>query len=151
MTGTSVTRVIQTPGRHKQNDPAEDPLPPGTPRPALTAITVKRTGPEITATATLTLRGQSLSGTATRNDGDRERTIASATLSALSNLLPEGVDLESSQVITIPGRTVAVTVVEFPDASGQHQPLVGSALVRGDAEDALARSVLSALNRRLNS
>jgi hypothetical protein len=58
--------------------------------------------------------------------------------------------VESTQVIAIPGRRIAVTVVEFPDESQAYQVLVGSALVRGDVEDALARSVLSALNRRLN-
>lgn len=131
-------------------DPADDPLSAGTPRPALTAISVKRSGNELSATASLTLSGRTMTGSATRHDGDRERTIATATLAALTGLLPSGVDLESSQVIAIPGRTVAVTVVRFPDGSGRYQPLVGSALVRGEVEDALARSVLSALNRRLN-
>jgi hypothetical protein len=90
-----------------------------------------------------------MSGQAVREDGDRERAIAQATLDALRPLLPESVDVESTQVIAIPGRRIAVTVVEFPDESQAYQVLVGSALVRGDVEDALARSVLSALNRRL--
>ncbi|MCU0279385.1 MAG: hypothetical protein MUF33_07115 [Candidatus Nanopelagicales bacterium] len=131
-------------------DPADDPLSAGTPRPALTAISVKRAGSEVSATASLTLGGRTMTGRATRHDGDRERTIATATLAALTDMLPTGVELESSQVIAIPGRTVALTVVRFPDGSGRQQPLVGSALVRGEVEDALARSVLSALNRRLN-
>lgn len=131
-------------------DPADDPLSAGTPRPALTAISVKRAGSEVSATASLTLDGRIMTGRATRHDGDRERTIATATLAALTEMLPTDVELESSQVIAIPGRTVALTVVRFPDGSGRQQPLVGSALVRGEVEDALARSVLSALNRRLN-
>ena len=92
-------------------DPADEALPPGTPRPALTSISVRRSGASVLASA---------------------------------------VDVESTQVIAIPGRRIAVTVVEFPDESQPYQVLVGSALVRGDVEDALARSVLSALNRRLN-
>ncbi len=132
-------------------DPADEPLAPGTPRPALTTISVRRSGTSVLASATLTLRGTQLTGQAVREDGDRERAIALATLDALRPLLPESVDVESTQVIAIPGRRIAVTVVEFPDEDQPYQVLVGSALVRGDVEDALARSVLSALNRRLNT
>lgn len=132
-------------------DPVDEPLALGTPRPALTSISVRRSGSSVTASATLALTGQVLTGSASRDDGDRERTIALATLDALRPLLPEAVDIESAQVVTIPGRAVALAVVEFPDESRPNQLLVGSALVRGDVEDALARSVLSALNRRLNS
>lgn len=131
-------------------DPADEALVPGTPRPALTSISVRRSGASVLASAALTLRGTELHGQAVRDDGDRERAIALATLDALRPLLPEAVDVESTQVVTIPGRRIAVTVVEFPDESQAYQVLVGSALVRGDVEDALARSVLSALNRRLN-
>lgn len=130
-------------------DPADEALASGTPRPALTSISVRRSGASVLASASLTLRGTFMSGQAVREDGDRERAIAQATLDALRPLLPESVDVESTQVIAIPGRRIAVTVVEFPDESQAYQVLVGSALVRGDVEDALARSVLSALNRRL--
>ncbi len=126
-------------------------LPSGTPRPALTSISVRRAGQTLIATTSLALSGRVLSGTASRTDGDRERAIALATLDALRPLLPDAVEVESAQVVAIPGRRVALTVVEFPDESDQYQVLVGSALVRGDMEDALARSVLSALNRRLDS
>jgi len=132
-------------------DPADEALVPGTPRPALTSISVRRSGTSVLASASLTLRGAHLHGQAVRDDGDRERAIALATLDALRPLLPETVDVESTQVVAIPGRRIAVTVVEFPDESQAYQVLVGSALVRGDVEDALARSVLSALNRRLNT
>ena len=138
-------------GRSDTEDPDEDPLAPGTPRPALTSISVRRTGGSVSATCSLALAGKVLTGSATRTDADRERAIALATLDALRPLLPENVDVESAQVIAIPGRKVALTVLEFPDETRPYQVLVGSALVRGDVEDALARSVLSALNRRLNS
>ena len=133
------------------DDPGDEPLAPGTPRPALTSICVRRSGGSVTATTSLAMEGMVLSGTATREDADRERTIALATLDALRPLLPEAADIESSQIVAISGRKVALTVVAFPDDAGQFEVLVGSALVRGDVEDALARSVLSALNRRLTS
>lgn len=132
-------------------DPGDEPLAQGTPRPALTSISVRRSGSTITATASLALGGKVLTGSASRDDADRERAIALATLDALRPFLPEAVDIESAQVVPIPGRKVALTVVAFPDESQPYQVLVGSALVRGDVEDALARSVLSALNRRINS
>jgi len=135
----------------ESEDPADEPLPAGTPRPALTSISVRRSGQTLIATTSLALSGRVLSGTASRTDGDRDRAIALATLDALRPLLPDAVEIESAQVIAIPGRKVALTVVEFPDEAHQYQVLVGSALVRGDLEDALARSVLSALNRRLDT
>lgn len=132
-------------------DPADEPLELGTPRPALTSIAVRRTGGTVTATVSLALAGRVLSATVSREDADRERTIALATLDALRPLLPDAVDIESAQVVAISGRKVALAVVAFPDDASQYEVLVGSALVRGDVEDALARSVLSALNRRLTS
>ncbi|MEZ5185544.1 MAG: hypothetical protein R2720_07345 [Candidatus Nanopelagicales bacterium] len=133
------------------DDPGDEPLAPGTPRPALISISVRRSGGRVTASTSLAMAGMVLSGSATREDADRERTIALATLDALRPIVPEGVDIESAQIVAIPGRKVALTVVGFPDDTGQFEALVGSALVRGDTEDALARSVLSALNRRLSS
>ncbi len=132
-------------------DPADEALASGTPRPALTSISVRRSGQTLTATTSLALTGRVLSGSATCTDGDRERAVALATLDALRPLLPEPVDVQSATIVAIPGRKVALTVVEFPDEPAPYQLLVGSALVRGDVEDALARSVLSALNRRLDS
>jgi hypothetical protein len=132
------------------DDPADEPLPTGTPRPALTSISVRRSGGTVTATTSLALSGKVLSGSAERSDGDRERAIALATLDALRPLLPDKADVESAQVVAIPGRKVALTVVEFPGEPAGYEVLVGSALVRGDVEDALARSVLSAFNRRLS-
>jgi hypothetical protein len=105
----------------------------------------------VAASTSLALEGRVLSGSATRDDGDRQRAIALATLDALRPLLPPGTDVESAQVVAIPGRKVALTVVEFPDEPRGYEVLVGSALVRGDEEDALARSVLSAFNRRINN
>lgn len=138
-------------GQLDSGDPAEEPLPAGTPRPALTSITVQRSGGRVSATAALALTGQVLTGRATRDDGDRVLAIAQATLAAVQPLLAAPADVESAQVIAVPGRQVAVTVLTLAAESGTGQVLVGSALVRGDLEDALARSVLSALNRRLSS
>lgn len=138
-------------GLGKSEDPVDEPLALGTPRPALTSISVRRSGSTLVATTSLALGGRVLSGTATDHDGDRERVVAHATLDALRPLLTDRAEIESAQVVQLPGRRVALSVVVLPGAAREYQVLVGSALVRGDVEDALARSVLSALNRRLDS
>lgn len=118
--------------------------------PTLISIAVRRTAGALTAATSLCLKGITVHGSANRDDDDRERAIATATLDAVRDMLPDGVRVESAQVVTLPGRKVAVTVLEFPDDKGRTRPLVGSALVTGEVEDALALSVLAALDRRFN-
>ena len=57
--------------------------------------------------------------------------------------------LETAEVIEIGGRDVSLTILRL-DSEDPAEILVGSAIIRGDVEDATARSVLSALNRRLS-
>ena len=52
-------------------------------------------------------------------------------------------------MIEIGGRDVSLTILRL-DSEDPAEILVGSAIIRGDVEDATARSVLSALNRRLS-
>jgi hypothetical protein len=81
----------------------------------------------------------------------RPRLIARATLNAVVQLLPIGAcDIEHAQVVSVGGREVAVSVVQVVTPEGE-QIVTGSALVRGDESDAVARSVLDALNRRLTT
>ena len=121
------------------------------PRPALTSITTERRGSDVLVSVTLGIDGSAFSGTA---DGPsspvhRPRIVASATLAALTELLGIDAHVDSAQILEIGMREVAVTtlVLEIPRLG--EQAVCGSALVRGDYEDAVARSVLAALNRRL--
>ncbi len=132
-----------------QSDPAEEPLAYGTPRPALTSIAVKVDGDRVEATATLALNGRVLTGQSMGNVADRTAIIASATLGAVSPLLDSEATLETASLIEVGGRNVALSVLRL-DAEEPAEVLVGSAIIRGDSEDATARSVLSALNRRLS-
>ncbi len=123
-------------------------------RPVLTAptaitISVRRSGSTLSAHTTLTYPDAVLAGEAHRGDDNRMRAIAQATLDALRDVA--GGSLESAQIIAVPGRKVAVTVVEFPDAQGSYVAFVGSALVRGEVEDALARSVLDAITDHIDN
>jgi hypothetical protein len=130
-------------------DPVDEPLAYGTPRPALKSIAVRVYGDGIEATATLALDGRILTGQSMGDASDRIGIIASATLGAVSGLLGCEAEVEQACVADISGHEIALTILRL-DAGDPHDLLIGSALIRGDVEDATARSVLSALNRRLS-
>jgi hypothetical protein len=121
------------------------------PRPALTSITTERRSNDVVVNVTLGIDGSAFSGSADgpSSPAHRPRIVASATLAALTELLGIDAHVDSSQILEIGMREVAVTtlVLEIPRLGAQ--AVCGSALVRGDDEDAVARSVLAALNRRL--
>lgn len=141
--------------RSRSIDPVAEPLAEGTPRPALTSIALRTDGDRVTATITLALHGRVLSASQSGDAGDRTRVVAEAALESVAQLLGAPASLESAQVVEISGRDIAISVVQMqlptdtPGARPRFEVLVGSAIVRGDSEDATARSVLSALNRRL--
>lgn len=78
------------------------------------------------------------------------RATARATLDALGPLLgsEHAVELEGTEITDVVGRPVAVTLVHFRTPRGE-LTVSGSALVRGSEPDAIARSVLDALNRTI--
>ncbi len=133
-----------------QFDDGESPADTGR-RVIIATITAQTTGLEATATVTLAAGGALYDGssTAPATASSRPRLIARATLHAIVQLLPIGAcDIEHAQVVSIGGREVAVSIVQVVTPEGE-QIVTGSALVRGDEADAVARSVLDALNRRL--
>jgi hypothetical protein len=80
----------------------------------------------------------------------QRRATARATLEALRPLLGRelAVELEGVDVTEVVGAPVAVTLVHFRTPRGE-LTVAGSALVRGSEPDAVARSVLDALNRTI--
>lgn len=131
----------------RKSDPAVDPLQEGTPRPALTSIAVKTSDNRVEATASLALSGRVLTGTSAGPIEDRTAIVAAATVSAVAALVDAAAELDTARIVELDGHLLAISVVRLPDEAPEF--LVGSAVVRGDEEDATARSVLSALNRRL--
>ncbi len=135
-------------------DPIDEPLAEGTPRPALTSIAVRVDGDRLEATTTLALHGRIINGQCIGDASDRTAIVASATVGALGALLDCAVVVESALIVDVAGIDAAVTVLRLEstssDPDSSDELLVGSALVRGDSEDATARSVLSALNRRIS-
>jgi hypothetical protein len=124
---------------------------PAVTRPALTSITVKSSEGESEVQVALAIGGSVFSGHASGPGAPvhRPRIVAAATLAAMTELLGIPAQIESAQLLEIGLREVAVTVLTLTIPRLGEQVLCGSALVRGDEEDAVARSVLAAVNRRL--
>jgi hypothetical protein len=129
-------------------DPDED---PSAPRPAITSLMVRTGGSEAEAVVTLAANGHVFEGRVVGPGGasQRPRLVAQATLKALEDLLGATAEVEQAALVTVGNRVVAVTVLTvMVPRTGEHI-VTGSALVRGDEHDAVARSVLDALNRRI--
>ena len=112
----------------------------------LSSIATERSGQRFKARVVLELAGDVLIGEsdAPSERGFEHRSIAKATLESLKELLRDVVDLESVELFQVgAGRLAVVTLKRSSET------LVGSALVRLDDHDAIARATLDALNRNL--
>ena len=129
----------------------EDAMAPASPRPIVSSIMLRQAGTESEAQVVLNLGTDTFTGTSSGPAGNlnRHRLIARATLQAAAPLLGMGCELEATQVVDVGGREVAVSVLALQVPRYGELVVSGSAPVRGDASDAVARSVLDALNRRL--
>jgi hypothetical protein len=130
--------------------------PDGTPaevavRPAIAAIMVRSGGGFTEASVTLAASAQLFEGKASGPAGQshRSRIVAAATLDALDDLLGQTCEVESTTVVSTGAREVALSVLTLMVPRTGEQVLTGCAVVRGDEADAVARSVLAALNRQL--
>ncbi len=89
-------------------------------------------------------------GTGPSTPAGRQRAVGRATLDAVRARLEADriVELEGTEVVEILGKRLAIALVHFRTSRGEHT-VAGSALVRDASADAVARSVLDALNRTL--
>jgi hypothetical protein len=120
-------------------------------RPAIAAIMVRSGHGETQASVTLAVGDQIFEGTSRGPAGHshRARLVALATLEAVSELLGQPCEVESATIVATGAREVALSVLTIMVPRTGEQVLTGSAAVRGDEADAVARSVLAALNRQL--
>lgn len=121
------------------------------PRPLIASITVRTAGTEADASVVVKTGDASYDG---RSIGPstmshRHTLIARATLDALSELLGLPAEVEFVMVSTMGTRRMAACVIQVAVPGIGELVLTGSALVRSDEADAVARAVLDALNRRL--
>lgn len=131
-------------------EPADE-APEPVVRPAIAAITVRSGHGETTASVTLAAGDQLFEGTSKGPAGQshRARLVAVATLDAVAELLGQPCEVESAAIVGTGTREVALTVLTLLLPRTGEQVLTGSAVVRGDDADAVAKSVLAALNRQL--
>lgn len=120
-------------------------------RPVISEIILRSTGSEAEAEVTLTFAGTEFTGLVTGGGAasQRPRLVAQATLTALADLLGLPADVESASVVDTGANPVALVVLTVTIPRLGAQSVAGSAVVRGDEADAVARAVLAALNRRL--
>lgn len=117
------------------------------PRRKLSSLSTKRYGERFTAQVTLELEGDALVGEVDVPVGRRfeYRSVARAVLNSVSCLIPYALQLEHVEVLAFGAERLAVVSI-----SSRDDILVGSALVRGDELDSIARATLDAINRVLN-
>jgi hypothetical protein len=121
------------------------------PRPAIAAIMV-RSGNSVTEASVTLSAGESIfEGRAEGPAGHshRARLVAVATLDAVADLLGQPCEVEWATIVSTGTREVALSVLTMVVPRSGEQVLTGAAVVRGDEADAVARSVLDALNRQL--
>lgn len=145
-----IVSVVQLERDSARNAP-EAPAP--LPRPVISAISAEASGLRTLVRVTLAFDDIEAVGFAegTIASTARHRLVASATLDALRQLTPaaECLDVDSAQVVRVGTQDVAVVTVVAVQPPEEHV-ISGSAVVRLHQEqDAVARAVLDATNRRL--
>jgi hypothetical protein len=120
-------------------------------RPEISEIGVRSTGSEIEVEVRLTLDGDTFVGIerGAAAASARPRLVASAVVSALDELLGIPAAVESAAVVDTGTHPVALVVLTLSVPRLGAQSVAGSAVVRGDETDAVARAALAAVNRRL--
>lgn len=123
----------------------------GQTRPAISEIGVRSTGAEIEVEVRLELDDETFVGIerGAAAASARPRLVASATMSALDELLGLPAAVESATVVDTGPHAVALVVLTLSVPRIGPQSVAGSAVIRGDETDAVARAVLAAVNRRL--
>jgi len=120
----------------------------------LVKVGTVQSGPDLVAEVTLGLDDEVALGTAdgVSTANGMGRAIATATLRAFGELVSPSVaiELRDTTRVAIGGQMVALTVLGLRDSRGE-EPRSGTAVVREvSGADAVARSVLDALNRTVS-
>ncbi|MEZ5114873.1 MAG: hypothetical protein R2737_01285 [Candidatus Nanopelagicales bacterium] len=152
MTGESDRPAQMSPVAEAAGGPTRDTRDEPPTRAALTSITTSRAGGTSKITVVLGIEGATYTGSAAGPGSPtmRPRLVAEATLAALDELLGIPAAVTSAQLVTTGGDTIALSVLRLDIPRVGEHITSGSAVVRADPEDAVARSVLAAVNRRLS-
>ena len=145
--GEEQVRAAEEPAAPAASQTGEEPVV----RPAIAAIMVRSGKGETEASVTLAAGDRLFEGNSSGPAGHshRARLVAVATLDAVDDLLGHPCEVESASIVATGTREVALSVLTLSVPRTGEQVLTGCAVVRGDEADAVARSVLAALNRQL--
>lgn len=117
------------------------------PRPAITRLVTETSSFTTEVRVGVAVNAFERAGTARGPSTAGLRLVATATVDAIGEVLrASAVEVGSAELVTIGPVQVAVVVVRLATSRGE-QTLTGSAVVRKDANDAVARATLDALNR----
>lgn len=123
-------------------------------RPAINRMHLVSSGLDVTATVTLSSGDRLLAGEArgTASQSGVQRAVANATLRAVEELLDDAVrfELDHLEVTTVGSDRTVLVSLTMVSARGSER-LTGAAHVREDVRQAVIRSTLDALNRRLET
>lgn len=114
----------------------------------LGGVSTRTDGRQLQVNVTLARGNEPLRGEATgaNTTFSRRRTVAQATLDAISQCTARPFELAGVEIVSLFGQSVLVTQVYDPAADKSY---VGSAVAEQDTDIAVIHSVLAALNRRL--
>jgi hypothetical protein len=112
----------------------------------LTSLTTRRSDEDFSSRVTLELHGDALVGEVQVPAGLQAQylSVARAVLEAIDDLLDRTFDVNTVEVLSVGDSQLAVVSL-----AGDVELLLGSALVKSDEYDAIARATLDALNRLL--
>jgi len=123
------------------------PVPAPAPRPAIVRLQTETASFTTEVRVGVAVHTHERAGVARGPSTAGLRIVANATVDALSEMLrSSAVEVTSAELLTIGAMQVAVVLLRLGTARGE-QVLAGSAVVRKDANDAVARATLDALNR----
>jgi CheY-like chemotaxis protein len=123
--------------------------PPRRPRPRLREVNTRNGGDQVSAQVILEAGDRKLVGQSSRGAGNGSAAyppVAEAILDAVGGLLKEPVDVRDFDVIQVGDMSLAVVLFQRAEDT-----LVGSARVRDEVPDAVARASLDGLNRFLDA
>jgi hypothetical protein len=122
-------------------------------RPGIASVSMLTAQHEATASVSIGVGDDRYEGTARGSSAlsGRSRLVAVATINALDELLGLPCEVESAQIVSAGTHDAALVVLSLTVPRVGQQVLTGSAAVRADPTDAIARAVLAALNRQLTS
>ena len=135
------------PAPDRQPAPEPTPLATSVPRPAIVRLQTETASFSTEVRVGVAVHANERAGMARGPSSAGLRLVATATVDAVSAMLrASAVDVTSAELVTVGNAQVALVVLRLATSRGE-QSLTGSAIVRKDGNDAVARATLDALNR----